>query len=96
MLPTIAGVSIGTIGLVGGVIIVAGIAYYVKKSKGKVEQEVNLNKILSDDDRYNGDKSIIEDAIKEKDWETLEDMLESSTSDFPDLINMINNALKNR
>jgi len=61
-----------------------------------LKEEKSIGKLLSDEDRYNGDKSIIEDAINEKDWETLEDMLESSTSDFPDLINMINNALKNR
>ena len=68
----------------------------VYNSKENTNKEKSIGKLLSDEDRYNGDKSIIEDAINEKDWETLEDMLESSTSDFPDLINMINNALKNR
>ncbi|HIP13590.1 MAG TPA: hypothetical protein EYG73_12855 [Arcobacter sp.] len=98
MLPIIAGLSLGTVSLVGGAILVAtgiGTVYYLSNSKSK-EKEKSINKLLSDEDRYNGDKSIIEDAINEKDWETLEDMLESSTSDFPDLINMINNALKNR
>ena len=95
MVPVIAGLSLGTLSLVGGVILVAGTVYYLSSSESK-EKEESINKLLSDEDRYNGDKSIIEDAINEKDWETLEDMLESSTSDFPDLINMINNALKNR
>jgi len=96
MLPIIAGVSTGAVALVGGVIIVAGVVYYVTNSKSQVEKEVNLNKLLSDEDRYNGDKSIIKDAITEKDWELLEDMLVSSTSDFPDLISIIENALTNR
>jgi len=95
MVPVIAGLSLGTLSLVGGAILVAGTVYYLSSSESK-EKEESINKLLSDEDRYNGDKSIIEDAINEKDWETLEDMLESSTSDFPDLINMINNALKNR
>jgi len=94
MVPVI-GLSLGTLSLVGGAIFVAGTVYYLSSSESK-EKEESINKLLSDEDRYNGDKSIIEDAINEKDWETLEDMLESSTSDFPDLINMINNALKNR
>jgi len=72
------------------------VASVVSNLKKNTNKETSIGKLLSDEDRYNGDKSIIEDAINEKDWETLEDMLESSTSDFPDLINMINNALKNR
>jgi len=95
MVPVIAGLSLGTLSLVVGAILVAGTVYYLSSSESK-EKEESINKLLSDEDRYNGDKSIIEDAINEKDWEILEDMLESSTSDFPDLINMINNALKNR
>lgn len=59
-------------------------------------QEKPIVKLLSDEDRYNGDKLIIDNAIQEKDWETLEDMLKSSTSDFPDLIKLIENALKNK
>ena len=55
-----------------------------------------IKKILSDENRYKGDKSIVTTAIKEKDWETLEDMLNSDTSDFPDLIEIIKKALNNR
>ena len=43
------------------------------------------------------DKNIIKDAIEEEDWATLEGMLNSkSIKDFPDLIKMIEEALKGR
>lgn len=99
--PTVAtGLSIGTIALVGGVIIVAGAIIYFnnskKKRKSNSSSQGSINKILSDENRHKGDKLVIEDAIKEKDWETLEDMLNSRTSDFPDLIIIIEDALKNK
>lgn len=51
-------------------------------------QKIKLNK---------RDKSIIEDAISEKDWVTLEGMFNSkSIKDFPDLVKMIEDALKNK
>jgi len=56
----------------------------------------NINKILTDDNRHHGDRLVIEEAIKEKDWETLEEMLGSRTSDFPDLIQMIKKALERK
>jgi len=94
------GLSIGTIALVGGAILVAGVIIYLNnsKKKGKINSSSkgSINKILTDENRYKGDKLVIEDAIKEKDWETLEDMLDSRTSDFPDLIQMIKKALNNR
>lgn len=53
--------------------------------------------LLNDEDRYKRDKSIIEDAISEKDWVTLEGMFNSkSIKDFPDLVKMIEDALKNK
>jgi len=90
-----AGISTGTIVLVGGVILIAGAIFYLKNSNSKAEK-TSVKKILTDENRYKGYKSVIEDAIGEKDWETLEDMLNSRTSDFPDLIQMIKKALNNR
>ncbi len=99
--PAVAtGLSIGTIALVGGVILVAGAIIYLNNSKKKVRSnsssQGSINKILTDENRYKGDKLVIEDAIREEDWETLEDMLNSRTSDFPDLIKIIKKALKNK
>jgi len=56
----------------------------------------SVDKLSTHDHRYKVDKSIIEDAIKESDWQILEDMLDSRTSDFPDLIQMIKEALNNK
>ena len=56
-----------------------------------------LNKLISDDDRYDGDKRIIKEAIRDKDWKTLEEFKDSpSLKKFPDLIKMIEDALKNK
>ena len=94
------GLSIGTTVLIGGTVLVVGTIIYLnylkKNDKVDILSQDSINKILSDEDRYKGDKSIIEDAIKEKDWETLEDMLNSRTSDFPDLIDKIKKALKHK
>lgn len=92
---TATGISTGTIVLLGGVILIAGAIFYLKNSSNKPEKN-SVKKILTDENRYKGYKSVIEDAIIEEDWETLEDMLKSRTSDFPDLIQMIKKALNNR
>lgn len=88
-----AGISAGSVVLVvGAAILIGGIIYYSsanKKSKKYI-------KLVSDEDRYRSRKDIILTAIAEKDWQTLEDMLDSSTRDFPDLIKMIQKALKDR
>ena len=56
-----------------------------------------IKKLLSDENRYKGDKNIILRAIEEKDWEILEELLrDESIKDFPDLIKMIEEALKNK
>ena len=91
--------AIGTVVLIGG-IVVAGVAYSMYKNKNSDNISNNsakpVGKLLSDDDRYDTDKTIILRAIAEKDWETLEDLLDSSTQDFPELIKMIEEALKNK
>lgn len=102
MAPVVAvGISTGTMALVGGLVLAVGAVYYLSKSDGQTdskerEKKRPTNKLLSDDNRYNGDKAVIEDAIQEKDWETLEDMLDSATQDFPDLVEMIEKSLKSR
>ena len=92
--------AIGTVVVIGG-IVVAGVAYLMYKNKNRDNISINssskrVGKLLSDDDRYDTDKTIILTAIVEQDWETLEDLLVSSTQDFPDLIKMIEEALKNK
>ena len=84
--------------LIGGAIVFAGVAYFVyKNSDNKKENDIVVNNLLSKENRYKRDKNIIEDAIKEGDWETLDGMLDSkSIKDFPDLIKMIEEALKGR
>ena len=91
--------AIGTVVLIGG-IVVAGVAYFMYKNKNSDNISNNsakpVGKLLSDDDRYDTDKTIILRAIAEKDWETLEDLLDSSTQDFPDLIKLAKEALANK
>jgi len=89
------GLSTGTILLIGGVILLAGGIYYFY-TQNSIKEKDSLKKLLSDEDRYETDKKIIEEAIENKDWEILEDMLDSSTRDFPDLIEMIKKALANK
>ncbi|MFW2351873.1 hypothetical protein [Aliarcobacter butzleri] len=90
--------AIGTVVLIGG-IVVAGVAYFMYKNKNIeiIKSNQSDGKLLSDEDRYKGDKNIILRATEEKDWETLEDLLKDrSIKDFPDLIKMIEEALKNK
>ena len=89
---------IGTVALVGGAIVVAGVAYIVYKNsviqKPKREFTVSLS---TKEDRYKSDKKIIEDAMGENDLETLEAMSrDRRVKEFPDLIKMIEEALKNK
>lgn len=91
------GLSTGAIVLIGGAIIVVGVIIYInKKQKNNSLAQDSVDNLSTNRHRYKTDKSIVEDAIREKDWETLEDMLDSRTSDFPDLIQMIKKALNNR
>lgn len=93
-----AGISLGTVALVGGVIAVVGIAYLIYKNNNEKSKQSNkpMKKLLDDDDKYNTYKTIINEAIQEKDWQTLEDFLDSRAKKYPDLIKMINEALKER
>ncbi|MCK9337700.1 MAG: hypothetical protein M0P43_07715 [Arcobacteraceae bacterium] len=92
-----AGISLGTVALVGGVIAVAGIAYLIYKNNQDKMEKLTLEKMISKEDRYNGDKNIILKAIEEEDWLILEEILnDKSIKDFPDLINLIKKALEDR
>lgn len=53
---------------------------------------------LSESDRMRHKRAeyLIEEAIKEKDWDYLEDERKTRTQDFPDLIAKIDEALKNK
>lgn len=89
---------LGAVVVIGGAALVAGACYLIYKNNNgdTARREKPIEKLLSDDDRYDTDKTIILRAIEEEDWGTLEDLLDSSTKDFPDLIRIINNALKDR
>jgi len=85
--------------LIGGAIVIAGVAYLIyKNSDEKVNNDNQpIEKLLSDENRYKGDKNIVQNAIKEKDWEMLEELIKDrSIKDFPDLIKIIEEALKGR
>lgn len=84
--------------LVGGVIVVAGIAYLMQKNSHTRQNDTqSIKKLLSDEDRYRGDKRIVFNAIQENDWDTLEELLkDNGIKEFPDLINMIKEALKQK
>lgn len=93
-----AGVSIGTVALVGGVVIVAGVAYLLyKNSNSKDTYKKPIKKIISDDNYYKGTKKVVINAIEEKDWDTLEELLkDKSLQDYPDLIKIAKEALKQK
>ena len=89
--------AIGTVVVIGG-IVVAGVAYLMyknsdnKKTKNKISDSISTK-----EDRYKSDKKIIEDAMVENDLETLEAMSrDRRVKEFPDLIKMIEEALKNK
>ena len=92
----ITGISVGTVALIGGIVLIAGVGYILLNSKKKKEKETSVSEILTKKGRYEENKSLIEDAIKNKDYDYLERKLNSKMSDFPDLVNIIKNALKNR
>ena len=92
----VTGISVGTVSSIGAIVLVAGVGYILLNSNKKKKKETSVSEILTKEGRYEEYKSLIEDAIKSDDYEYLERKLNSKMADFPDLINMINNALKNR
>lgn len=90
---TTAGISTGTVLIVGGIMLVLGTIIYLNKTKTSKQP---VDDILTKEGRYEEYKSLIEDAIINKDYEYLEKKLTSKMTDFPDLIQMIKKALKNR
>lgn len=90
-----AGVSIGTIALIGGVVVVAGVVYLLYKNSNKSNNTVT--QLVTDEDQYKGDKNIVINAIKEKDWDLLEELLkDKSFQQYPDLIKMVKEVLEER
>ena len=89
---------IGTVALVGGAIVVAGVAYIVYKNSVKQKPKREFTDSLSTkEDWYKSDKIIIEEAIAKNDLKILNEMLnDRKVKEFPDLIKMIEEALKNK
>ena len=69
---------------------------YKNSVKQKPKREFT-DSLSTKEDRYKSDKKIIEDAMVENDLETLEAMSrDRRVKEFPDLIKMIEEALKNK
>lgn len=81
----------GIIFVVGLVVVTLGIYVINKKSK-----EPKIKEFWSDEEHYSEMKSLIDNYIQKQEWAKLELFLNSSVKDFPDLIEKIENALKNR
>lgn len=78
---TVAGISTGTVLIVGGIVLVLGTIIYLNKAKTSKQP---VDDILTKEGRYEEYKSLIEDAIINKDYEYLEKKLTSKMTDFPD------------
>jgi hypothetical protein len=81
-----------------GIIFVAGLVavalgIYVINKKNK---KPKIKEFWSDEEHYNEMKCLIDNYIQKKEWDKLELFLDSSVKDFPDLIEKIEDALKNR
>ena len=72
-------------------ILAIGAIFFIKKV-------IDTKKMLDRDrqSRYRQAKFLIEEAIELKRWDFLEDELNTTTQEFPDLIAMIKEALKNK
>lgn len=82
--------TLAVIGVLAIIAVGGAVVYLLKNSS---------NTGLSKDDqmRYNRTKTNIENFIRSKDWEGLENMLDTRTlRDFPDLDKMVKDALKNK
>ena len=89
--------AIGTVVVIGG-IVVAGVAYLMyKNSDNKKTKNKFSDSLSTKEDWYKNDKIIIEEAIAKNDLEILNEMLnDRKVKEFPDLIKMIEEALKNK
>lgn len=82
------GIIIVVVGLV-----VATLGVYAIKNKNKNRK---IKEFWSDEDHYSEMNCLIDSYIQKQEWAKLELFLDSSVKDFPDLIEKIENALKNR
>lgn len=82
--------TLAVIGVLAIVAVGGAVAYLFKNSSNTVSNK-------DDQMRYNRTKSNIEYFTRTKNWEALEDMLDTrSLRDFPDLDKMVKDALKNK
>lgn len=82
--------TLAVIGVLAIIAVGGTVAYLIKNSS---------NTGLSKDDqmRYNRTKTNIENFTRSKNWEALENMLDTRTlRDFPDLDKMVKDVLKNK
>ena len=88
--------AIGTVVVIGG-IVVAGVAYLMYKNSDNKTKNYFSDSLSTKEDWYKSDKIIIEEAIAKNDLEILNEMLnDRKVKEFPDLIKMIEEALKNK
>lgn len=83
--------SLSTTSIVIIAILAIGVVVFAKKA---VERKKLVQK--EKQSRYRVAKSRIEKAIQRGQWVTLEEELNTTTQDFPDLMAMIKEALKNK
>ena len=83
--------SLSTTSIVIVALLAIGAVFFIKKV-------IDTKKMLDRDrqSRYEQAKFLIKEAIKLKRWDILERQLKTTTQDFPDLIAMIKEALKNK
>ncbi|MCZ6150383.1 hypothetical protein O6B96_04870 [Campylobacter ureolyticus] len=80
-----------------GAVMVAGAICYLSDSKNENKTNDSDN-ILSNTDRFDTYKEVVEEMIEKKEWDELENMLKNNLAlkDFPEIIKMIKDALENR
>lgn len=83
--------SLSTTSIVIVALLTIGAVFFIKKV-------IDTKKMVDRDrqSQYERAKSRIEEFIRLKRWDFLEDELNTTTQDFPDLIAMIKEALKNK
>ena len=93
----------GTLVLGIGIVICAGVAFCIWQANRQKDTEQSASNAPKNGEstedrqrRYAHYKSSIERAIKNQNWEYLEEAKQTGMTDFPDLIAMINEALKNK